>query len=146
VVTDAGSAIPCRHEHPPGRGIARWLALGVLGFAAPACSDAFGVEDVLGIWNTESINGFPVPGDVQYEGSTYDTQYVRWALYDGGRCTLTQRVDDVTATYDDCSYTVSVEQATVTIVLHSEPWDGSVAGETMTLTDPQDVVWMLRAQ
>ena len=129
------------------RSVARWLALGVLGLvAASACSDAFGVEDILGVWNTQSINGYSVPGTVVYEGDTYDTQYVRWTFYDGGQCTLTQRVDGVTATYDECVYTVNVEQATIAIVLLSEVWDGSVEGNRMTLTDPQDVVWVLHAQ
>jgi hypothetical protein len=124
-----------------------WLALGVLGLGGPpACTSALGIDDVVGIWNTQSINGHAVPGDVLYEGVVYDTQYVRWVFYDGGQCTLTQHVDDLTATYDDCTYSVSVEDGTIVIVLHSESWDGSMAGDTMTLTDPQDVVWVLRAQ
>lgn len=121
-------------------------ALAVLGLGGVACADGLGIEDVFGIWNTQSINGHAVPGTVLYEGVAYDTQYVRWVLYDGGLCTLTQQVDDVTATYDDCGYTVDVERETITIVLHAETWVGSVAGDTMTLTDPQDVVWVLRAQ
>lgn len=129
------------------RRIARWLAFGVLGFAAtPACGDVFGIENVLGVWNTQSINGYSVPGTVVYEGDTYDTEYVHWTFYDGGRCTLTQQVDGVTATYDECDYTVNLEQETLTMVLLSEPWDGTVAGDRMTLTDPQAVVWVLRSQ
>ena len=127
--------------------MARWCVLAVLGLvAAPACSEAFGIEDMLGVWNTQSINGYAVPGTVVYEGDTYDTQYVRWAFYDGGQCTLTQQVDGITATYDECAYTVNVEHETLTIALLSEPWDGSVDGNRMTLTDPQDVVWVLSAQ
>ena len=118
--------------------------LGLVG--APACTDGFGLEDVLGVWNTQSIDGYAVPGDVVYGGGTYATEYVRWALYDGGYCTLTQRVDDVTATFDDCEYTVDLEQETVVIVFQSASWDGRVAGDIMTLTDPQDVVWVLGAQ
>lgn len=127
--------------------MARWFVLAVLGLvAAPACSEAFGIEDVLGVWNTQSINGHSVPGTVVYEGDTYDTQYVRWTFYDGGQCTLTQHVDGITATYDECEYTVNVEQETLTIVLNSERWDASLDGNRMTLTDPQAVVWVLRAQ
>jgi hypothetical protein len=122
------------------------LAVAVLGLGGPACAGGLGIEEVFGVWNTQSINGHAVPGTVVYGGVTYDTQYVRWVLYDGGLCTLTQQVDAVTATYDDCGYTVNVERETITIVLHSETWAGSVAGDTMTLTDPQDVVWVLRAQ
>lgn len=131
----------------PLRSRARGLVLGALGLVgAPACTDALGLEDVLGVWNTRSINGYAVPGDVVYEGSTYATEYVRWALYDGGFCTLTQLVDGVTATFDDCEYTVDLERRTIVIVFQSAPWDGEVAGDSMTLTDPQDVVWVLGAQ
>lgn len=131
----------------PPLGVARGLALGVLTFvAAPACSDGLGVEDVFGVWNTQTINGYPVPGLVVYEGDTYDAQYVRWTFYDGGRCTLTQQVDGVTATYDECEYTVNGDLETLTMMFLSEQWDGRVAGSTMTLTDPQAIEWVLRAQ
>jgi hypothetical protein len=135
------------NQRPPRRPRARWLILGALGLVgAPACTDGFGLEDVLGVWNTQSINGYAVPGDVVYEGSTYDTEYVRWVLYDGGQCTLTQLVDGFTATFDDCEYTVDPGRETIVIVFQSASWDGQVAGDTMTLTDPQDVVWVLAAQ
>jgi hypothetical protein len=127
--------------------IVRWLTLGVLGFmAAPACSDAFGVDEILGIWNTASINGYSVPGTVVYEGNSHDTRYVRWAFYDGGLCTLTQHVDGVTETYDECDYTMNVEQETIAIAFLFETWDGSFDENSMTLIDPQDVVWILRKQ
>jgi len=129
------------------RRLLRWCTLGALGFAAAAaCADPFGIADVLGVWNTQSINGYAVPGTVLYEGIPYDTQYVRWTLYDGGQCTLTQLVDGITATFDECEYTVDPDRATITIVFLSEPWDGSVDGRSMTLTDPQDVAWVLHAQ
>jgi hypothetical protein len=114
--------------------------------AAPGCGDPFGPADVLGIWNTQSINGYSVPGTVLYQGDTYDTEYVRWTFYDGGQCVLTQLVDGLTATYDECEYTVDAERKTVAMLLLAETWDASVEGNSMTLTDPQDVVWILRAQ
>lgn len=127
--------------------MARWLACGVFALlVGPACRDAFGVDDVLGVWNTQSINGYAVPGTVLYEGVTYDTQYVRWTFYDGGHCTLTQQVDGVTATYDECTYTVTSEHRAIAIVFLDEAWDGRVGGNGMTLTDPQNVEWVLRAQ
>ncbi len=129
------------------RHTAQWLALGVFGFvAAPACGDAFAVEDIIGIWNTTSIGGYSVPGTVVYEGDSYDTQYVRWAFYDGGRCTLTQQVDGFTETYDDCDYTVNVEQRAIAITFLFETWDGIVDGSSLTLIDPLDVAWTLRRQ
>jgi hypothetical protein len=125
----------------------RWLALGALGIvAASACGDPLRVEDVLGVWNTQSIGGHAVPGTVVYDGAGYDTEYVRWAFYDGGLCTLTQLVDGVTATYDDCEYTVTVQDEAITVVFQSDTWDGTVAGDRMTLTDPQAVTWLLGRQ
>jgi hypothetical protein len=132
------------------RRLRRWLMLGGLGCAAvPACGDAFGIEDVLGIWNTESINNYAVPGTVVYQGDrvdTLDTQYVRWVFYQNGLCTLTQQVEGSTTSYDECEYAVDPEQRTITMLFQLRTWDGSVEGNRMTLTDPHDMVWVLRAQ
>ncbi len=96
------------------RRMTRWLTLGVVAITAvPACGDPLGIDDILGIWNTASIGGHTVPGNVVYEGVEYDTEYVRWAFYDGGLCTLTQRVDGLTTTYDECSYTMNAEQEAI---------------------------------
>ncbi len=114
--------------------------------AVLACSEPFGSGDSLGIWNTTSINDYSVPGTVVYEGQSYYTQYVRWAFYDGGLCTLTQQVDGVTETYDECDYTVNLEQETIAISFLFETWDGSLDGNNMMLTDPQDIEWILRRQ
>ena len=125
----------------------RWLALVVFGIvAAPACGDAFRVDDVVGIWHTQSIGGHTIPGTVVYDGLSYHTEYVRWTFYDGGLCTLTQLVDGVTATYDECEYTVDVQDETIAVVFLFETWDGSIVDDRMTLTDPQDVEWILRQQ
>ncbi len=125
----------------------RWLAAGTLGLlAAPACGDVFGIEDVLGIWNTQSINGYPVPGIVEYRAVNYDVEYGRWAFYDGQRCTLTQEVGGTVETYDACEYTVDGEAREISITFRDEAWDGTVEGSTMTLIDPQDIVWILRRQ
>jgi hypothetical protein len=125
----------------------RWLILGaLLAGAALACEDAVGVGDVRGIWNTVSIAGDVVPGTVDYEGTIFETEYVRWAFYDGDRCTLTQLVDGRTNTYDDCSYSADEGQQTVSITFQAQAWAGAIDGERMTLTDPQDIVWMLRRQ
>jgi len=126
------------------RPVALRLGVGVLWCAlAPACSDALGVEDVIGIWNTQTINGYGVPGTVVYEGRSHEAEYVRWVFYDGGQCTLTQRVDGATATFDECDYTIDVKRGTIHVVLQFEAWAGNVARHRMTLTDPQDIVWTL---
>ena len=129
------------------RQIPRWFIIGaLLAGAFPACEDAVGLADVRGIWNTASIGGHAIPGTVDYDGTIFDTEYVRWAFYDGERCTLTQLVDGKTSTYDDCTYSADEERQAVSITFQSEAWAGTVSGERMTLTDPQDVVWILRRQ
>lgn len=125
----------------------RWLALGVFGFlAAPACSGRSGIDDIIGIWNTTSIDGYSVPGTVVYQGASLDTRYVRWVLYDGRQCTMTEMVNDSTYTFDECDYSVNLEQDSITIIFRFEEWKGSVDRRSMSLTDPKDKVWMLRKQ
>ncbi len=126
---------------------ARRLVLGALVFtAAPACGDAFGIDNVLGIWNTTSINGYPLPGTVDYEGVDHEAEYARWAFYDGGLCTLTQLVNSETSTIDECEYSVDQERKTVTVVLLYEVWDGSWDRGSLVVVDPQDIIWVLDKQ
>lgn len=121
------------------------LALGVLVIvAAPACNDPCSVNGILGIWNTTSINGYSVPGHVEYESVSYEAEYVRWAFYEGGQCVLTQRVDNRTTTYDRCSYTVDQDQQRFTMTLMDEAWNGVQDGDRIALTDPRDVPFVLR--
>ncbi len=124
-----------------------WLAVGLLGLVAGAACRGSLADDVRGIWNTQSIGGYAVPGMTVYAGDSIATQYVRWAFYDGGLCTMTQLVDGATNTFDECDYTMNAEQAAITIFFQKELWDGVVDdGSRMTLTDPRDVIWILHAQ
>lgn len=123
-----------------------WLGLGSFGFVTElAGGDSFAVDDVLGVWCATSIGGYSVPGTVAYEGVTHDAQYVRWGFYDGGQCTLTQRVDGATECCDPCDFTVNSAQ-TVSISLLSETWDGSLDADSITVTGPRDLVSVLRKQ
>ncbi len=125
----------------------RWLALGVLGFVAtPACSDQSDIDDVIGIWDTKSVAGYSVPGTIEYERKSHDTQYIRWVFYDGGRCTLTQHIDGAIETYGECEYTVNVEQQTLTMTFQMERWAGRLDGNSLIFTDPKDVEWILRRE
>jgi hypothetical protein len=125
----------------------RWLALGVLGFvAASACSEQSGSDDVIGFWDTKSVAGYSVPGKIEYVRKSHDTQYIRWVFYDGGQCTLTQHVDGGIDTYDECEYTVNVEQHTLTMTFQYEKWAGRLDGNRLVFTDPKDVEWILRRQ
>ena len=128
------------------RRAAAWLVLGILGFVAVGCSDPVGVEDIIGIWNTTSINGYSVPGTVEYEGVNHDAEYARWVFYEGGQCTLTQHVDGSTETFDECEYTVDLTSETISVILLFEAWNGNLSRDRLTVTDPQDVVWLLVKQ
>jgi hypothetical protein len=131
----------------PLRLMVPWFALGTIGtVAAPACGDPLGPEDVIGIWHTESIGGFIVPGLVVYDGITYNTEYARWTFYADGLCTLTQKVDATTDTFDHCDYIVHTETSAITVNFLSDAWEGSVHGQTMTLTDWKGVEWVLLQQ
>ena len=128
------------------RRILRWLVPGALALAVgTACSDAFGVEDILGTWETTSVNGYSVPGTVVLEGSSFDIQYYRWTFVDGGHCSATGQVDGEVHS-GDCDYTVNLEQRTITISFEVNSLQGSIDGNTMTLTDEGDIVWILRGQ
>jgi hypothetical protein len=41
---------------------------------------------------------------------------------------------------------VNLEQETIAISFLFETWDGSLDGNSMMLTDPLDIVWILRKQ
>jgi hypothetical protein len=130
------------------RRIARWLVLGALGiFTATACSDPFGMEDVLGTWYTTSINGESVPGTVVYVGampdSLLDIQYDRWtfthhehAPRDRGECSRLWEIGDGPTSWGDCVWVVNSETKGITI--HLPGWsvlEGAIDGDTMTLTE-----------
>lgn len=129
-----------------GQGSIAAPALALAALLAGACTDASSTTDMRGIWNVRSIGGHDVPGAVVYDDDSLAAEYVRWVFYDGVQCTLTQRVDNLTATYDECTYTVDEQEGTFVIAFQEEEWSGSVDGSRMTLTDPKDVVWILRSQ
>ena len=113
---------------------------------AVGCAERSDTADVRGVWNAQSIGGDDVPGTVVYDNDRLTAEYVRWVFFDDGPCLLTQRVDDLLATYDQCSYTVNEAEQTLVIAFMDEEWSGSFDGSRLTLTDPQDVVWVLRPQ
>ena len=130
------------------RRVTRWFVLGAFCIlAATACGDAFGIDDVLGMWETTSINGDPVPGIVVVEGESFDVQYYRWTFVDGGQCSVAADVDGEVESMDDCDYTVNIEQETIAITFFDiDFFQGSINGDRMTLTDDEGVILVLRRQ
>jgi hypothetical protein len=125
----------------------RWLTCALLaGAAATACGDAFGIEDVLGVWSATSINGDAVPGIVVVDGVEYDVQYFRLTFDNGGDCSWALEVDGDAET-NACTYTVDLEQSTITIdLLMGDSMWGSVDGDEMRLTDDDGETYVLRKQ
>jgi len=131
------------------RRMMRWCVFcGVALLVATACSDAFGVEDILGTWNVMSINGHPLPAVVKTNGEEYNYQYLRFTFVEGGKCTFASQVDDVVDSTDSCDYTVNFEQKTISVSLHqgSIGFYGSIDGNEMTLNAGEEVVLILRRQ
>lgn len=120
------------------------LSIGVL--LAAGCAERSDTAEVRGVWNARSIGGGDVPGTIVYQDDSLRAEYVSWVFLDDGPCVLTQRVSDLRATYDDCTYTVNDQERTLVIDFMDEEWSGSFDGSRLTLTDPQDVVWILRHQ
>jgi hypothetical protein len=130
--------------------MAQWCVLGVVGLvAATACSDAFGIEDLLGTWSLTSIYGQSVPGTVTIDGESLDVQYVRLTFGVGGDCTLAQGMDGATWFITDCAYTVDLDRKTMAVLIQNLPtFQGSIdiAADRMTLTDADDLVSIWRRQ
>jgi hypothetical protein len=116
------------------------------GLAAAGCSDAFGVDDVLGVWESTSINGYDVPGTVTMNSSDFDVEYYRITFQDGGECAWAARIDG--ETYGElCEYTVNANQETIRIEewQDSDGWyaQGPVDGDRMTVTFESGEVMVL---
>jgi hypothetical protein len=128
----------------------QWCVLGVLGLVvATACSDAFGIEDLLGTWSLTSIDGQSVPGTVTTDGESHDIQYQRLTLGVGGDCALAYGIDGATGSISDCAYTVDLDRKTIAVEIHSIPaLQGSIDidGDRMTVTDDGDLVSVWRRQ
>ena len=130
------------------RTTARWLVLGVFGLImGTGCSDPLGIDDIVGTWDTMSINGYSVPGTVIVEDREFDVRYIRWTFDHGGACTVVAQIDGDVDTFDGCQYTVDLEQATIDIDLGDEFTEllGSIDGDRMTLTNESvDATYVLR--
>jgi len=119
------------------RRTAQWLVLGAFGiFTATGCGDALGIDDIIGTWDTTSINDYSVPGTVVVEDQEFDVQYTRWTFDDGGGCTVVAQIDGAVDIFDGCNYTVNLAQQTIDIDLDEfTEVRGSIDGDRMTLTN-----------
>jgi hypothetical protein len=124
-------------------------AVALAGVLAAACSDVFSVEDALGLWEVEEINGSAVPGTVWIRGSSGDSAQVTledfyWEFLDAPECSYTIDVPDGPPfTNDACVYAVG-EDGDLSITLGGEfSLTGVADGNGMALQDEDGNVFVL---
>lgn len=119
------------------------------GILATACSDSFSVEDALGIWDVQRINGRTVPGDVWMRDDGDSAQVSIEAFYfeflAAPDCSYTiQAEGQAPSTNDDCTYGVT-ESGDITMTVNDlVSITGSADGNDLTLTDDDTNVFVLR--
>ena len=115
-----------------------------------ACGDSVAPEDLVGEWETTSINGTAIPGTIR-------------VAFDGGFDTTTVTVDSMVIEFNSgttcngfvfetgggsawsCTYALSGSTVVVTILdFDNFEMSGPVDGNTMTLTDEDTNVYVLR--
>jgi hypothetical protein len=113
---------------------------GVLTFVAVflSCGDPFSVQDVLGEWQTTSVNGTDIPGtvDVYVDGDTVRSTVTQehWTFAAGGVCQESSVVNGASDTIEECEYQVDEEAEEITITLLSViTLSGPVEGSRITL-------------
>jgi hypothetical protein len=122
------------------RRVMQWLVLGSSCIVVTVgCSDAFGIEDVLGMWEAKAMNGMAVPGTVEVyvhhgDTMTVDIQYIRLEFRDAGRGTQIQSVREEVLEFD-FTYVVNLEAKT--IMLDNSP--GTFDGDELTIAPPNAV-------
>jgi hypothetical protein len=119
----------------------------VLALANAGCGeDVFGLDDVIGEWETRSINGQAVPGVVTVGGGIdVDVGYEHWTFLNGGDCTIEGEYDGTvdTVEQDDCQYTVDISQQTIAGSIFGTDFDGTINGDRMDI-DFLGEDWVLR--
>jgi len=81
---------------------------------------------------------------VTLDGDSFNIQYERLTFSEVGACAVSWQVDGDVHSFDDCDYTVDLEQKTIAVEYFGDPvFHGSVDGNRMTLTDTDDhvAVW-----
>jgi hypothetical protein len=121
------------------------MTLVLFGAVGLACSDILAVEDVVGIWDTTSINGDAVPGIVEIDTLSFDVEYWRWTFEPGGECTTATRIDSVDDTRG-CAYQVFSQSKLVLINFGFAAAEGVVNGDRMAVTDSSGNVFQLQKQ
>jgi hypothetical protein len=124
----------------------QWMALLLFGgMVGTACSDVLAIEEVVGVWETTSINGDAVPGTVVIDGLSYDVQFWRWTFNNGGICSTTSRIEMNEET-QACEYSVASQQKIVVMDFGFATLQGVVDDDRMTITYSGDNVFVLRRQ
>lgn len=119
------------------------------GVLAAACSDVFSVEDALGLWEVEEINGSAVPGTVWVLMSSGDSVEITledfyWEFLDAPDCAYTiDGPGEPPFTNDACVYAVD-DEGEISITLNGDfTLTGVADGNGMALLDEDGNVFVL---
>jgi hypothetical protein len=119
------------------------------GVLAAACGDdPFAVEDALGVWDAEEVNGQALPGDIWlYEsGDSVEIalEAVEIQFLAAPDCVFGARAQGYTPqVLDGCTYVVG-EDGGISMNAEELEFSGSSDGDAMTLTDEEGNVYALR--
>jgi hypothetical protein len=115
--------------------------------------DPFSVQDALGVWDLQEINGLEISGTapmgvwIREGGGTDSTlvviESVTLAFAAASACSWT--LDDGIhgeVTEDDCQYAIS-EDGDITVTVAGTTHEGTATGTTMTLRDDATNEWVL---
>ncbi len=121
------------------------IAIGTLMFMGAACSGVLELEEILGLWELESVNGFSVPGDVTVYTQdniprTIRVNYFRITLRNNGTCRSEYSrgsvfSDQIYEGAQDCDYHVDLGAGVIQIV--GEP-PGTISANEMVLVSYED--------
>lgn len=136
------------------------IAIGTLMCMGAACSGVLELEEILGLWELESVNGFGVPGDITVYTHdniprTIRVNDFRITLRNNGTCRSEHSrgsvfSDQIYEGAQDCDYHVDLSAGVIQIV--DQPPDTISASEMVLVTyedDPGEKCpneWLYRKQ
>jgi len=116
------------------------LTAATLGAGVAGCGDGLAPEDVIGVWELESVNGDPVPGIVTFNsGTQYEFEYERYTIRADGACWWAVKGRQVGAadwefmSTPNGQYTLDPEARTITATVDATIYEFSVSGTQMTI-------------
>jgi hypothetical protein len=115
------------------------------------CSRPLSMDDVLGEWETKTVNGVALPGTVGFTTvlGTIDSvrfEYEHWSFLEEGGCVATSQVDDEVRTIDEtnCRYEVDLGAGSIVVRLYDYGnLPGTIDRSAITLLADDQYAWVL---